>query len=1312
MAEMSLAVEKLNDFNYQLWKFRLELVLLKEGVQDVLEAEKPENPDATWKTKDGKARALIGLSIDDSQTCHVMHAKTAREMWLALKMYHARSTLSMKIHILRKLFRMQLPEEGSMADHLTGISQLVNRLRSMGEELKEHWLVAIVLSSLNESYDGLITVLESRPESELKLEFVKGKLLDEWRKRMEKSDVLTTNGKNENVLKTVVKKKPEKKRKEKVCHYCGKEGHFRRECRKLEQDRKYRESEKRNSEKAKIATKTDEELDEVCLTTGLPNRDPESVMWFLDSGATSHMTNDSSLLEDVRKSNTAVGLADGNRITAEGVGTGRFRLLNENDRHIIVKLRQVFHVPALAANLLSISRLTDEGCSVMFTKTECKVQKNGSTLFYAERVGNLYRLKGTVQKSFATIAATDHSQNCIHLWHRRLGHRDVQAVERISRENLGTGLDLTKCSVNTQCGVCYKGKMIRASFPRKSESSSSAVGDLIHTDLCGPLEVATPRGNRYIMTMVDDFSRYCVVYLLRNKSETADKIIEYTRMIQTQFGRLPKILRTDGGGEYSSATLKKFLSENGILLEQTAPYSPQQNGTAERKNRTLQEMMRCLLCEAGLGKQYWGEAVATANYLLNLLPTAVIKGATPFELWWGKKPNYSHLRVFGSEAYVHVPDEKRRKLDPKAKKMIFIGYAEGRKAYRFLDRYTNRVTISRDARFFELVDVTREKDESGSNSSGCFANKKVLPLPLVDEEPVAEDNSESKSVLVNEAENTSESEPEFKEDEYLRRSERTNKGIPPRRLLNEIFYTQSTSDEPQSMQEALSGPDVKEWRKAMKEELESHSKNGTWELVELPAGRTAVGCRWIFKIKRGASNEIVKHKARLVAQGFSQKYGDDFEETFAPVIKQTTLRALLAVASQRNLSLRHLDVKTAYLYGILSEELYMKQPPGFIEKGKEQLVCRLRRSIYGLKQSARCWNQRLHNVLLCLGFAQSETDQCLYVKAAGKKQIYLLVYVDDILLASQDSAEIDRVACALGKEFDITDLGEPSFFLGLEIQRSGGNYSISLENYIDKIVARFGLQSAKSARSPMETGFVSTKDSGKYFSNNTAYRSLVGALLYVAVCGRPDVAVSASILGRKVCAPTEEDWTAAKRVLRYLKATKSIRLQYNSETQKLVGFSDADWAGDVTTRRSTTGYVFLYAGGAISWCSRLQHCVTLSSMESEYVALGEATQEAAWLRRLFADMGEKLDGPTCIMEDNQGCIQFVQSDRISRRSKHIETKEKYIRELCDQGIIHLEYCPTENMAADLLTKPLGAVRIKMLSRVLGLIGTANGEEEC
>lgn len=283
----------------------------------------------------------------------------------------------------------------------------------------------------------------------------------------------------------------------------------------------------------------------------------------------------------------------------------------------------------------------------------------------------------------------------------------------------------------------------------------------------------------------------------------------------------------------------------------------------------------------------------------------------------------------------------------------------------------------------------------------------------------------------------------------------------------------------------------------------------------------------------------------------------------------------------------------------------------------------------------------------------------------------------------------------------MTGLGEVNYFLGLEIGLENGQYSVSLENYIQKVAEKFGLREAKSAKSPMETGYIRMEDTSPLLSDTTAYRSLVGALLYIAVCARPDVAACVAILGRKVSAPTEADWVAAKRVVRYLKTTKDWRLKFGSN-DGLVGYCDADWAGDVGTRKSTTGFVFHYAGGAVSWVSRRQNCVTLSSMESEYVSLSEACQELVWLLSLFKDLGVQQSGPVTIREDNQSCIKFVGSERSTRRSKHIETKQHYVKELYEDKVLSLEYCSTDEMVADILTKPLGTIKHRKLAGMLGL----------
>lgn len=537
---------------------------------------------------------------------------------------------------------------------------------------------------------------------------------------------------------------------------------------------------------------------------------------------------------------------------------------------------------------------------------------------------------------------------------------------------------------------------------------------------------------------------------------------------------------------------------------------------------------------------------------------------------------------------------------------------------------------------------------------------------------------------------------------------RRNRGKLPGRYSDYVVgVVKQQAKEPVTYGEAVKSSDSDAWRKAMDDEFQSHQRNGTWELVDRPAGKRVIGSRWVYKIKQDETGEVVRFKARLVAQGFAQRYGEDFDEVFAPVTKYATLRTLLALAGKDRLFLKHLDVKTAYLYGTIDEEVYMRQPVGYEVRGQEQKVCRLKRSIYGLKQSARCWNRKLSEVLLKLGFVACSADPCLYVAVRNSKKIFLVVYVDDLLVGCASEEEIAKVYEELRKEFEICCLGEAKYFLGLELQKEDdGFYSMSVKAYIEKLIVKLGLQDAKVSKTPMDQGYVKDRTTSDNLKDASQYRSVVGAVMYIAVTARPDIASAASILGRKFSAPTEIDWTAAKRVVRYLKATKDWRLKLGGEGGKLLeAYSDSDWAGDLDTRKSTTGFVVFYAGGAVSWASRRQNCVSLSSMEAEYVALGETCQDVLWLRRLLSDMGEKQECATTVHEDNQGCLCFVKSERSSKRTKHIETKECFIKDLCDRGMVKLQYCPTDEMKADILTKALGTVKHDRFTELLGFVKT-------
>lgn len=570
-----------------------------------------------------------------------------------------------------------------------------------------------------------------------------------------------------------------------------------------------------------------------------------------------------------------------------------------------------------------------------------------------------------------------------------------------------------------------------------------------------------------------------------------------------------------------------------------------------------------MLVDSGLEKRFWGEAVLTATYLQNRLPSRSV-AKTPYELWWGRKPDLGHLKVFGSEAYVHIPGTRRSKLDSKAVKLNFVGYSMEHKGYRFVDRETDSITISRDARFIELgngtsavelpVSVPDTKTEEGRDEPKEAIGLRKKPDLREDDDDSVSDDEHYHSASQDEEE-------EEGATGGTRRSSRKNLGAVPKRYDDYVVGIAACAfEEPVSYREAIEHP---EWRSAMVDEMDSHRRNGTWDLVPLPKGRKLVGSKWVFKLKRNEADEVVKFKARVVAQGHTQQFGIDYDQVFAPVTRQTTLRTFLTVAANRGLVVRHLDVKTAYLNGTLEEEIFMRQPPGFAVPGQEELVCRLKRSIYGLRQSARCWNRRLNDVLIKLGFKASAADQCLYVKKDGEVTVLLLVYVDDMLLASSNEAEMERVYQGLAQEFEITSLGEIRHFLGLEVRREDGAYFVRLKQYIEKLLDKHGMDQAKTAKSPMDSGYLKSQETSKLLEDSTVYRSLVGGLLYLSVIARPDIAAAMAILGREFAAPSEADWTAAKRVLRYLKATKDSYLQLGGNSnQPLIGYSDSDWAGD------------------------------------------------------------------------------------------------------------------------------------------------------
>ena len=506
---------------------------------------------------------------------------------------------------------------------------------------------------------------------------------------------------------------------------------------------------------------------------------------------------------------------------------------------------------------------------------------------------------------------------------------------------------------------------------------------------------------------------------------------------------------------------------------------------------------------------------------------------------------------------------------------------------------------------------------------------------------------------------------------------------------------------------AIARPEASQWLAAAKEELRSLADNGTWVLGPLPPGRRAIGCKWVFKLKKDDEGRVARYKARLVARGFSQVPGLDFEDTFAPVARYDTMRLLLNIACMDDLDLYQMDVKTAYLNGDLDEDLYMRQPEGFVVPGSEHLVCHLKRPLYGLRQAGRAWNTKLHAVLTAGGMSRSSFDHCLYFKRAPyRKVIFVLTYVDDIIIASNCPLLVQGVKTALTGNFTMTDQGELKFILGMLVTRNRGQRKLALTQtaYITSILTRFGMGACKPALTPdtiVRAGKAESKEPAQHhFADQdeiggVSFREVVGTLSYAANATRPDIYTAVRAIASNQDKPLAADWRAAKRIMRYLSGTRHLGIIYGAsrrqgEQPALEVFCDASYASCPTTMRSTTGYLVQLDKGIVSWHATRQKTVALSSAEAEYMALSDACKEAVWFRGLLLELGLRRDDPVTIFEDNQAAIEIATNPKDHSRTKHVAIRYHHIRERVANGEVRLKYIPTSEQVADALTKPLAA----------------------
>ncbi|GBP23670.1 Retrovirus-related Pol polyprotein from transposon TNT 1-94 [Eumeta japonica] len=753
---------------------------------------------------------------------------------------------------------------------------LVDPILNINFNVDDEWLGTLMLAGLPDSYKPMIMGIESSGVK-ISADLIKTKLLQEVKSIDSDTTVLYTKHNNVKDPQNNPKKGPR-------CFICNKYGHISKNCK---------------SKKA-IQNKN-KDTSYVAVFSAATKYDDG---FYIDSGASMHLTmRQDWLYDEVPPPITSIKIANSKMLPVKSCGKIDLNVIGSNNVKQTIQITHVLYVPELTTNLLSVSQIMKNGCSIQFTKQGCKIfNKMNTEVAAANLINNMYRLNtDTVTAYSCKMNETDFL-----LWHKRMAHLNFNDLNKLS--NCTDGVKLIQNKNQMVCELCQKGKQSRLPFPSEGSRALNPL-ELIHSDVCGPMEVKSLGGARSIL-----------------------KFKEYKALVENQLNFKIKCLRSDNGREYLSNDFSNYLKKSGIIHQTSNSYTPQQNGLAERMNRTLMERARCMLINSDLQKSYWAEAVSTAAYITNRCPTRALSYATPEEMWSGKKPDVSHLKIFGCEAMVKIPKEKLRKLDSKASKMIFIGYSDTTKGYKFIDPKTKKGVISRDVVFMEssltqnhvVVPLTTDENEVNKN-------KHIMLSPELQEN--SNDSSESK---VSESSSNDDS---FHSNDESYQSNDDSLYIPKTKINiehdsniktrskakkqdNNTYLCKgiSETDVPQTYSEAISSPNEKKWKQSIMEELKAHENNETWTLVENPWSKD----NWM---------QI------------------DYTETFSPTVRYDSVRILLSEACQYDLKIVQFDVKTAFLYGDIKENIYMNPPEGI--ESPPNFVCKLNRSLYGLKQAPR-----------------------------------------------------------------------------------------------------------------------------------------------------------------------------------------------------------------------------------------------------------------------------------------------------------------------------------------------------------------------
>lgn len=1254
-----------------------------------------------WDVQDAKILDTLQRTTEDGPRQIVHESATSAAAWARLSETYSVRGFTTLYNNITSLVTSKYVDGQSVKAHLANMESLALQCRDSGFPIPDKALCVFMLRSMPASWDAITTVMETLESTSASMDIatVRARLGTIAARRADRQAPSPATG---GALAARMNVDPSAAKS--VCAYCRKDNHAVEDCRKL--------ARKRSKTGTAASAQSDASAVNHLFAVASPLLPLPQQKWILDTGAHQHFTGDKSSLINFVDAPYDVIIANGEVVTCPGHGSLVIQSMKAG--HTLT-ITNVYFLPGARTGLISPGQLHRAGATVTLSNDVYEISSHGILL--ARAAGPHYY----IDTSPALVATTrDASSASLMAWHRRLGHISPRAVLDMANHGLVEGLKLSDRKI-LDCEPCLYAKSKRTPFTHTARPSTEVL-HRVFIDL-GFIPDPDRHGNRVYLIIVDHFSCAKWAFPLKSKSSSlvTDVFVSWRTHTEKFTGKSLKIVRSDNGGEFMSLEFQKYLRESGIHHEPTAPYTPEQNGKVERLNGSVMPLVRSLLKDAELDTSFWSDALAFALYSMNRMPHPSKTNTTPYEIVHRRKPDVHHMRPFGAQAFVHVDKSLRSKLDDTAVPGLLIGYS-GTNYIVWLSSSHTTVT-TRHASFGRQERPTLIQSKAPSPASlppalppqSAVSNSQYRPV-TVGYNPGRLEHVNPDNIIIGSRARApvtyAQSAQPYSCDNCVYcvtdvlDADSDDAWVPP--LL--VCVAIGLPHVPQHYKAAMASVECAQWRLAIESELDSIESHHVWDLVDLPPNARALGSRWVFARKEFADGSIERYKARLVAQGFSQRPGIDVNETFAPVARSTTVRFLIAYAASANLDLQQFDFETAFLNGTMTEDVYMKIPDGFRGTVPPNKVLKLAKSMYGTRQAPREWQLAVTRLMTSRGYTAAVADPCMYHKRVGGSWIIALMYVDDGIALSNDPSLVDSELLAIHAVYKLKRLGKLSYYLSLELHYSDEGIIVHQTKYIREILERFGFNNdGRGSRTPMESSPQSDDVTSPAFTDIALYQSAVGSLLYAAQQTRPDIATAVRAASRHSAAPTEADWTAVKRIFRYLSNTVDLGIAYRRNASLVLEtYADADWANDTMSRKSIGGFASMLAGGLISWQSKQQSLVATSTTEAELLAASSATREVLWLRKLSQDAGVPCPLPTVIWEDNDAATAIATNPIHHERTKHYDVAQLFVRERVAMGDVTLKRCASADMIADTFTKGLAFVLFERHRAAMGMTSVQNG----